>query len=127
MLPLVAAASSMHYDVVVWLLSHGADPNGHAVMCYCAVNSTIAILQLLIDAGGDINRNSGVLGEPPLYAAMSADDSDDKVRALLAAPSLDFTAKYDGETPQQYARSGCNPEAADMMAQEVSSVAFSSG
>ena len=51
-LPLTAAVERKHHDVVVWLLSHGADPNGDKVLYYTATASTPAILQLLIDAGG---------------------------------------------------------------------------
>ena len=68
-LPLAASVARKHHDVVVWLLSHGADPNGVDVMFYGARNSTTAILQLLIDAGGDVNRKSS--GDPPLFAATS--------------------------------------------------------
>ena len=50
-------------DVVVWLLSHGADPNGPFVMFNGARWSSITMLQLLIDAGGDVNRNSSEM--PP--------------------------------------------------------------
>ena len=117
-LPLAAAASMRHHDVVVWLLSLGADPNGDSVMHYGAHDSTAAILQLLIDAGGDVNRESG--GQPPLFPAVWGDNSEDNVRVLLAQPSLDFTIKYEGKTPEQYARDEGEPALADMIAQEVS-------
>ena len=87
--PLAAAVSNKHHAVVVWLLSHGADPNGEGVMWNCTCNSTAAILQLLIDAGGDVNRES--LGKPPLFTAFIGTASEDKVPVLLAQPSLDFT------------------------------------
>ena len=106
-----------HHDVVVWLLSHGADPNGDAVMAEGARYSTAAILQLLIDAGGDVNRETD--GRPPLFWAMD-DIREDNVRVLLAQPSLDFTIKCDGKTPQQYARDTGKPAAVDVIAQEVS-------
>ena len=93
--PLLAAVKRKHYDVVVWLLSHGADPNGDAVMTSGVAHSTVDILQLLIDAGGDVNRES--YGEPPLFPALRY-KREDKVRVLLAQPSLDFTIKYDGKT-----------------------------
>ena len=41
--------------MVVWLLTHGADPNGDRVMWNGAFYRTAATLQLLIDAGGDVN------------------------------------------------------------------------
>ena len=63
--PLAVAVYEKHVDVVVWLLSQGADPNGDNVMYYGACHSAPGILQLLIDAGGDVNQSSG--GVPPLF------------------------------------------------------------
>ena len=117
-LPLTAAVLNKHLDVAVWLLSHGADPNGDAVMHSGAYNSTAAILQLVIDAGGDINRESG--GEPPLLTAVRGENSEDNVRVLLAEPSLDFTIKSEGKTPEQVARDCGKSAVADLIAQEVS-------
>ena len=115
--PLAAAVARKHHDVVVWLLSHGADPNGCAVMFNGVHNSTADILQLLIDAGGDVNRNGG--DRPPVFWAVYL-DSVDKVRVLLAQPSLDFHNKYGLKTPEEYARANRKPALADMIAQEVS-------
>ena len=117
-LPLVSAARRQHLDVVVWLLSHGADANGDRVMWHGGCNGTDAILQLLVDAGGDVNRSSG--WGPPLFPAVYGDGSEDKVRVLLAQPSLEFTTTYQGKTPEQYALDNRRPAAADMIAQEVS-------
>ena len=72
---------------------------------------------LLIDAGGDVNRESG--GWPPLFAAVLFNEPDN-VRVLLAQPSLDFTIKFEGKTPEQYARDKGRPALEDMIAQEVS-------
>ena len=116
-LPLVAAVRNKHHDVVVWLLSHGANPNGEAVMANGAGYSSAAILQLLIDAGGDVNRMS--VGEPPLFYAVDG-NSKDNVRVLLAQPSLDFTVMHTGKTAEQYARDNGRPGLADMIAEEVS-------
>ena len=116
-LPLEAAVARQRHDVVVWLLSLGADPEGYRVMYYGARFSTAGILLLLIDAGGDVNRETYVL--PPLFAAVWGNNWEDNVRVLLAQPSLDFTIKYDGYTPEQYARDKGWPEVADMIAQEV--------
>ena len=104
--------------MVVWLLSQGADPNGYIVMYYGAYNSASSILQLLIDAGGDVNRESH--GRPPLVAAVAGDNSSDNVRVLLAQPTLDFTIKCSDRTPEQYALDVGYPVLADLIAQEVS-------
>ena len=127
-LPLAAAAAVNNYDVVVWLLSHGADPNGDVVMLNGAADSTAAMLQLLIDAGGDVNRESDEV--PPLFGAIDGyyNDSEANVRVLLAQPSLDLSIKYEGKTPEQYACDMRRPVLANMIAQEVSgkaSVLFS--
>ena len=108
--------------MVVWLLSHGADPNGDVVMYNGAWCSTADILELLIDAGGDVNRMSA--GEPPLFTVLDLNNCEDKVRVLLAQPSLDCTIKYCGKTPEEFARNKCKPALADMIAQEVSGKLF---
>ena len=115
--PLRAALARQQDDVVVWLLSHGADPNTDEVMFHGAWYSAAAMLQLLIDAGGDVNRES--YEELPLFCAV-LDNREDKVRVLLAQPSLDCTIACDGKTAEQYARDTGKPALADMIAQEVS-------
>ena len=116
-LPLAAAVGRKHHDVVVWLLSHGADPNGDGVMNVGAYESTAVTLQLLIDAGGDVNRES--LEMPPLCAAVIGNSSEGNERVLLAQPSLDFTIEYDGNSPEQWARDIYRPALAELIAQEV--------
>ena len=115
--PLAAAVYKRHHDVVVWLLSRGADRNGDGVICYGAYDSATAILQLVIDAGGDVNRT--LLGVPSLLWAVRGDNSEDNVRVLLAQPSLDLTVAYGGKTPEQSARDNGRGVVADMIAQEV--------
>ena len=118
MVPLAAAVHSRHRDVAVWLLSQGANPNYDGVMPSGAHTSTPDILQLLIDAGGELTV--GVGGTPPLFAALSF-VREDNVRVLLAQPSLDLTYKYEGKTPEQYAREThwVPPALADVVAEEV--------
>ena len=121
-LPLVAAMKrkhQLHHDAVVsrWLLSHGADPNGNGVMYSGASDSTTGMLQLLVDAGGDVNRESG--GAPPLFTAVHG-NRDDSVRVLLAEPSTHLTVTFDGKTPEQYAHERDSAIVADMITQEVS-------
>ena len=116
-LPLTSAVTWQHDDIVAWLLSQGADPNGYGVMCDCASDSTAAILRLLIDAGGDVNQ--GGPGGPPLFYAIR-DNKQEAVQVLLAEPSLDITATYLGKSPEQYARDTSSPALADMIAKEVS-------
>ena len=52
------------------------------------------MLQLLIEAGGEVNSNNSV--GPPLYDTVYG-NREDQLRVLLAQPSLDLTIKsYDG-------------------------------
>ena len=118
-LPLVTALHSQRDDVVVWLLSRGADPNGDRVMCYGVGCGTAASLQLLIDAGGDVNGESG--GWPPLFTAVYG--RCEPVRVLLAQPSLDPAIIHLGRTVEQYAGDVGKPALVDMIAQEVSNFA----
>ena len=86
--PLMAAVWRRHRDTIIWLLSLGADPNGDDVMRGGAVAGCgSGTLQLLIDAGGDVNRRSG--GELPLFSAVS-NLQQDNVWCLLVQPSLDL-------------------------------------
>ena len=119
-LPLAITVSRQHHDVVVWLLSCGADPNGYGIMFRAAAMiSTSAVLQLLVDVGGDVNRESH--GRSPLYWALTSPlNSEEMVRVLLAQPSLDCHLTYQGKTPEQSARDKGKPALADMIAQEVS-------
>ena len=125
--PLVAAMESGHDDIVVWLLAHGADPNGADVMS-CGVTYGAGAsggLQLLIDAGGSVNRVSGHW--PPLYSAVFW-KHDAAVQLLLAHPSLDLTFVLGGQTPEQFAREcryGNRSTLADMMSMEVSGCVMS--
>ena len=114
--PLTAAVYRQHHDVVVWLLSHGADPNGDKVMAHGTFDSSAAILELLIDAGGDVNRES--YGQSPVFIVLEA-NRDDSLRVLLAQPCLDFTVDYYGKSPHQYAQYLDNRALADIIAQEV--------
>ena len=118
-LPLAAAVAHQHRAVVVILLSHGADPNGSGVMGHGAYDSTTEILQLLVDAGGDVNRKSG--WRPPIFGAIDtpAGDVAGKVRVLLSQPSLDLTITDGGKTAEQYARERGKTVIASMIAAEV--------
>ena len=113
-LPLALAVQFKQLRVVVWLLARGADPNGDQVMYFGAHFSTEVILQLLLDAGGDVNRNSG--GRPPLCTATS----EGKKLLLLAQPTLDFAATYyQRKFAEEYARYLSNAALADAVGQEV--------
>ena len=116
-LPLTVAVASKQLDVVAWLLSHGADPNGDTVMTTGARHSTAAILQLLIDVGGDVNR--GVSGRPLLFPAIDG-GREDNVEVLLAQPCTDLTVTNHGKTLEQYVRNSGGPAVADLIADEVS-------
>ena len=118
-LPLVAAVSRLHYNIVALLLYLGADPNGEEVMAAGAYHSTPQILQLLLDAGGGINQKSG--GEPPIFTAIASTtgDVEGKVRVLLAQPALDLAAAHKGKTPMQWAQACGRPALAETIDREV--------
>jgi len=116
MVPLCAAVYRRHVSVVIMLLYHGADPNGDEVMWWGALTAP-EILQLLIDAGGDVNRNSA--GRPPLFTAARTFCGDATVRVLLRHPSLDLTAKHFCKTAEQFARDNHSTALADMIAHEA--------
>ena len=100
-LPLAAAVAYRQHHVVVWLLSHGADPSAETVMTNGACESSPDILQLLIDAGGDVNKVIG--GWSPLFWAIDYGRGDN-VRVLLAQPLLHLTTAPGTENAQQFAR-----------------------
>ena len=125
--PLWAAVANEHHDVVVWLLARGADPNLDAgsVLDYGICYSSPGILQLLIDAGGSVNRDyavtaaGGASGRPPLFLATYW-SRDDMVRVLLAQPGLDVAAVRGGKTADEEAREDDKPALARLIAEEVS-------
>ena len=119
-LPLDAAIVGKHHDAVVWLLSEGADPNGDRIMSIGAFShaSTARTLQLLIDAGGDVNRESGSPRMPPLFNAVNG-YNEETVGVLLDQPRLDLGVTYSGKTAEQYAEEEYKPALAHMIAREV--------
>ena len=120
--PLVAAVRSLQYDLVVMLLSHGADPNGAYVMHYGVISGTPDILHLLISAGGDVNRGSrGLPCVFALFAPLSSVDVRANARVLLAEPSLCLVTRFGNKTIAQEARKCLLPGLADVIADEVRS------
>ena len=114
--PLAAALVNTRFDVALWLLSQGADPNGENVMYFGISFGTLGIVQLLIDAGGDANRFGGE--HSLLHAAIGK--GGDFVQVLLAQPTVDLTIKYRYTSPERYARMMNKLAIADSIAQEVS-------
>ena len=115
-LPLAAAVYSSHHDVVVWLLSQGADPNGDAVMLWAVFFSAPNTLQVVIDVGGDVNRECRE--RLPLFASVDFVRADN-ARVLLTEPSLDLTATVEAQTADVYARGSGELALADMIGEEV--------
>ena len=116
--PLAAAVWRGHLDVVVWLLANGADPNADDALAYGVRHSTPDILQLLIDAGGDVSGGKGTR-RPLLFAAIE-DYREGSVRVLLTQPTLSCTMTYRTKTPEQYAQDRGSTVLVDMIGQEVS-------
>ena len=123
--PLRAAVARRHHAVAAVLLAAGVDPNADDAMACCADTSTPpAILQLLVDAGGDVNRGSGgPHPAPPVFLVLRDGQGDPSpcLRVLLSEPGLDLavTDAADGKTAEQYARTKGKPGAADIIRNEV--------
>ena len=114
-LPLVGAVMHNQLAAVAWLLSRGARPD--SAMCQGVYAGTTQVLQLLMDAGGDVNRHSD--GRTPLAWAVKG-PSVHNVLLLLAQPRLDLTAASgDGKTPAQLARDSGKAGVADAITAEV--------
>ena len=105
-----------HFDVVVLLLAHGADPNGDEVMWVGAGLSTPEILQLLIDAGGDLHWESH--GVPPLFKAIQRGNTE-AVVLLLAQPLLELSTTWQDWVAAKYARNRDEDAIAALIVQEV--------
>ena len=120
-LPLTSAVYKKQPDVVVWLLSLGANPNGNRIMMHGAINATAEILQLLIDAGGDVNRKTGGLvsrdsvGSSLLCMAVYH-RCVDSVRVLLAQPRLSDATLLSGRSEAMAAR---EPDLESAISEEV--------
>ena len=119
--PLSAAVIAEHnrYNLVVWLLSRGADPSRGDVMDWATKFGSPNCLQVLIDAGCDVNRD-GRAEFGPIFDA-TAFAREGTVRVLLAQPSLDLTLKCRaGFTALQWAVQYPRPLIASLVAAEVS-------
>ena len=115
-LPLRAAVQFGSHDIAVLLLSRGADPNGDSVMSAATCWGTPAMLQLLIDAGGDVNRKSH--GRPPLFWAIHENNLA-TLSVLLVQPSLDLSCTFENKSAEQYAQRYDVAAVAELVAQEV--------
>ena len=118
-LPLGIAMQSGHVAVIDWLLSHGADPNGDGVMVAGVWYGCPDTLQLLIDAGGDVNKPCP--SEVPLAIAVRRARGA-TVGLLLAQPRVDLNASSGAmsRTMEQLAAAYGEPDIALLVAQEVS-------
>ena len=115
-LPLYAAVYLDHYDLIVMLLAHGADPGLDNAMYARACFAQEPTLELLFDVGGDVNQTYS--GRPPLFWAILV-GSTENVDLILDHQGLDLTTKWEGKTAEQYARSLNKPNIAIQIAKEV--------
>ena len=114
-LPLSTAVTSRRDAVVVWLLSHGADATGGGLVRDATCSGTVSALQLLLDAGADVNGASDE--RPPLCCAPNT--KADHVRVLVTQPLFDFTRTYRGFTAVEYVCNHMWPAVSDIVVQEV--------
>ncbi len=119
------AVAHKRQDVVMALLAAGRDSNatdsaGRTAVFVAAELGNAEILQLLIDAGGSVNAPSNV-GRTPLMAVVTAVDDDalQRLRVLLACPTLDLEAIYLDKTAQQWAVHAGNLRFAEALSAEV--------
>ena len=122
-LPAYAALCHRQLAALVWLLAHGADVNGDELMHDGLFWGTPDMVQLLVDAGGDVNRLHD--GVRPLFVLLEYDERDEscavvrKVGVLMAQPALDLTLTCFGTTAERHARAWRNVVTADSIAAEV--------
>ena len=115
-LPLAAALCGRSLDFVKLLLRHGADPDGHEVMLGCAWFCPRDVLELMLDAGGDINDlGDGV----PLLCAAIGGGREDNVRLLLAHPLLELDQPLRGSSFEAHAVEKGKPAMAELIRAEV--------
>ena len=114
--PLVTAVSNKRYDIVLWLLSHGANTNGVLEMENVLAVVSSDIMQVLIDVGGDVNQH-GVW--PPLLKAIVL-SLEAHAWVLLAQRYLDLDGTKRGITADRIARGQDMPALADAIVEEVS-------
>ena len=74
-----------HYDVVEWMLEHGADPDlaeeeSNTLLIHAAAQNDVHLAKLLLDHGADIEKNNGHYETPLGFAC--AYDAVDAVRFL---------------------------------------------
>ena len=70
LMPLSRAIGSHNRELICLLLSHGANPNGPYAM-HMAATGPRDILQLVVDAGGDVN-SKGETGWPTTFVAANS-------------------------------------------------------
>ena len=115
--PLRAAIPANRLDIVVLPLSHGADPNADGLLVGAAWNASPDILQVLIDAGGDVNGVTSSCRRLLVWAIASG--REESVGVLLAHPATQLTCTYNGATMEQYAQQEDLPAIASAIVQEV--------
>jgi hypothetical protein len=119
------AVDSVNQKAVVLLLAAGANTNVKAhygytsVLMLCWRRNIGDILQLLINAGGSVNKVTD-FGETPLTLLVrwSSGDAMAPMKVLLGRPELHLDAKCEGKTAEEWAVHMRRDELASTISQE---------
>jgi ankyrin repeat protein len=101
---LYGASSSEHFEIVQWLLSHGANPNdlskldGWTSLHAAAFTGHVEVIRLLLQYKADIYAHDPQ-GFTPLHKAMQYDERVNVARLLLEHGADIYAQDNNGQTP----------------------------
>jgi ankyrin repeat protein len=120
------ASTHGHLPTVLRALRHRANPNarnrqGCTPVWFAAYRGSAAVLAALLAAGGDVNA-APTSGMRPLLSLVMyglGPDAQERMRLLLADPTLDIGATWQGLNAVEWGLERGHPALAAMVLQEV--------